>query len=142
MSFTREETRQIEDIFNDAMIDWNLAKKKEREEWAWQEKQDVPVEDSILMSILLPAWSQDVLETWFQIHWQQELATKTWNNRFSEFTEEQIKPYRVRAGMLLKETSEYLERKEEHRKSHSYLQTGSEVAGYIAWVLDAGSRMG
>lgn len=128
-------------MFNDTLIDHNLRIAEERKNFGQPRNQKIPVADDILLEIVLRHWKLDVLEIWFSPDWRLELRYKTGNEQFLTLSPEDLKAYRVRASMLLEWTPEYIARMDEQRKSRSYFQTGSEVAGYIAWVLDKGSGM-
>ena len=141
MVFSADARRQIGDALNDHTIDFNLKLTGFREQWWWPDKQLIPVSDEILLAIILPVWQRDTFEMWEKINWSEELARRIGDDKFLQLTEEGIRPYAVRAGMLLEETTEYAERVVEQTANPSHIQTGSELASYVAVILGEGNRV-
>lgn len=135
MAFSADQSRQIEEALNNHTIDFNLRLNGIREQWWWPDKQLISVSDEMLLAIIVPVWQRDTFEMWEIIDWSRELTHSTWDERFLNFNEEDIRPYAVRAGMLLEETTEYRERATEQATSPSHIQTGSELADYVGAIL-------
>lgn len=143
MWFTPEQRAQIAGIYNDDTIDWHLLIAEERKEFGDPIHQKIPVSDEILLAIILQSWQHTPFEECWSINWKNELVSKTDNQDFLDFLEVDLKPYRVRAGMLLEGTKDFKDRMKQEEESPSHMPIGSEIIAHhqtAYWLIMLGSH--